>query len=509
MKTQFQYEAGLIESWIESPRTFVREALLMDERLEKVGKRVTHQQEEAIEAIRRLVSAKLKHENNQVLNDNEKKLIKKIGISIMSGKGTGKDAFTSWMILWFLCCFPDALIPCTANTGKQLRNVLWGETYKWLRGSKIESWFVWQAEKIYFKPLDGKKWYAIALTANVRASEDEQAEMLSGLHENHMMVVIDEASGIPDAIFRPLETTLTWPLNFVLMIFNPTRRTGFAVDSQTKFRDEWICLQWNSEDSEIVTREQINRIAKKYGRDSNMFRTHILGLPPEADPDALIPYDWIMDAVDREVDIDPNDPVILGVDVGAGGDPSIIATRWGPKITKLELHNTKNTMELAGWVIIAIDNEDAHGAYIDVIGLGNGVFYRIKEHPDKELTKKVWPIDVRFRAINFIRFEGLRDELWFNLRDQFQERLISIPDDSELIGELSILKYHTSGSGKIRVTGKEEFRRQGKSINKADAIMMSYCPMAQMASKRKHKSVSKRKMVDIPMDCNNFGWLGT
>ncbi len=409
-----------------------------------------------------------------------------------------------------MCCFEDALIPCTANTSKQLRNVLWGEIYKWLRGSRIEKWFVWQAEKVYFKPLGGKKWYAIALTANVKASEEEQAEMLSGLHENHMMIVVDEASGLPNAIFRPLETTLTWPLNFVLMIFNPTRRTGFAIDSQTQNREDWICLQWNSEESEIVSKEHIFRIERKYGRDSNMFRAHVLGLPPEADPDALIPYDWIMEAIDKDIYVDMEEPVSLGVDVGAGGDPSVIATRWGNKITKFEIHNTKNTMELAGWVIIAMDTEGASGAYIDSIGIGNGVYYRIKEHPDREITSRVWPVDVRFRANNFLKYEKLRDELWFFLREQFQEGLISIPNDNELIGELSILKYHTTGSGKVKVTGKEEFRKIGKSINKADAVMMSYSPMAQLSHKKKSKAFpTKRRFRDIPLEEPSYGWLGT
>jgi len=253
----------------------------------------------------------------------------------MSGKGTGKDAFTSWIIKWFLCCFPFCKIPCTANTGKQLKHVLWAEIRKWLRGSNVEDWLVLQSEKVFFKEQGGKEWFAVALTANVKGTKEEQAETLAGYHEENLMVVIDEASGLPDPVFKPLEDTLTWPVNFVLMIFNPTRRTGYAKDSQYKNRKEWICLHWDAEESEIVTRESIEAKERRYGRGSNMFRMTVTGLPPHSDPDTLIPPEWVELAVDRDIGDVSEEPLFLGVDVGAGGDPSIILHRRGNKVERI------------------------------------------------------------------------------------------------------------------------------------------------------------------------------
>ena len=57
----------------------------------------------------------------------EIKMAAKTGVSIQSGKGTGKDAEASWLILWFLICFTNSKIPCTAQTGHQLKDVLWSE----------------------------------------------------------------------------------------------------------------------------------------------------------------------------------------------------------------------------------------------------------------------------------------------------------------------------------------------------------------------------------------------
>src|SRR3972149_2267734 len=141
---------------------------------------------------------------------------------------------------------------------------------------------------------------SVPRTANPRASAEEQRETLSGFHEDYLMVAADEAASIPDVVFEQLETTLTGKVNFCLVVFNPTRRTGFAIETQTRERKRWLCLQWNAEDSPIVTRESIDYKARKFGRTSNQFRVTVLGLPPKADSDALIPYEHVIECVDRD-----------------------------------------------------------------------------------------------------------------------------------------------------------------------------------------------------------------
>jgi len=115
-----------IRRWSKDPEIFIREALGI--------KSLTTQQRDACLAIKDLMWAKIKVGTGKKTTDREKELSKKIGISIMSGKGTGKDALTAMLIIWFLCCFPRPLIPCTAPTGHQLSDVLWSEINKCLCG---------------------------------------------------------------------------------------------------------------------------------------------------------------------------------------------------------------------------------------------------------------------------------------------------------------------------------------------------------------------------------------
>ena len=444
---------------------------------------LTGQQEKGFVELGKLITAKLKAVKQEELTEEEKVYARKIGISIMSGQGTGKDAFASLVCWFFLYCFSNCKIPCTAPTSHQLKDVLWAEMSKWMRKSRsldpkdktgpkiLEHIFELQIERIFLKEKKGKEWFAAARTVNAKASADEQAETLAGFHEDYMLFIIDEASGIPDPVFKPIEGTLTGKLNIVLMIFNPTRSKGFAAESQYGDRERWITLRWNAEESEIVSREHIENMASKYGRDSNPFRIRVLGLPPLSDTDTLIPWDWIMDAVDREITPLKDDPVVKGVDVGAGGDKSVIATRQGGKITKLKRLNTKDTMELVGWVVNEMDIDEAKAAYVDVIGIGQGVVDRLRETHGK----RIYAVDARRTPRNPERFLKTRDELWWNLRERFEEGTISIPDDRELIDQLGSIKYKPDSQGRIKIEGKDEMRRRGmQSPDEADAVCLTF-----------------------------------
>lgn len=461
-------------SWALDPEKFILEALLFEER----GYKLTTQQKEALYSVKMVVWSKKKSNAGEELTAEELMYSKKIGISVMSGKGTGKDAIISMIILWFICCFPEHKIPCTANSGKQLKEVLWAEIGKWLKGSAIEDQVVIQSEKVYVRTADkagdGKKYFATARTVNVKGDADALAATLDGFHCDNMMIVVDEAAGIPDPVFKPFETTLTGPCNFVFMIFNPTRSSGYAVDSHGKNREDWVALQWSAEDSELALlpqfAEQIKRTERKYGRDSNVFRVNILGKPPATDSNGLIPFDWVMEAVDKEMVVDPGDPVMTGVDVGAGGDASIILHRQGGRVEKLQEHNTKDTMLLVGWVKMAADEWESSAVFVDNIGIGLGVYNRLRE-----LGVSVYAVDVR-RVARRERFAKLRDELWWIVREQFELGLISIPNDAELIAELTSIKYEPNDSkGEIKIESKKDMKRRGvASPNKADALCLSY-----------------------------------
>lgn len=232
--------------------------------------------------------------------------------SIRSGHGCGKSSCASWLILWFMCTRPYAKVACTAPTSRQLSDILWSELSKWLRKSVLADEFVIQKDKIFHKEAP-KEWWARAISPSVKASKDEQAETLAGLHGDHLLIVCDEASGIPDPVFIPLEGAMTQLDNKVLLIGNPTRNTGYFYEThfKTGVRENWNKLHWDSRKSTNVTQDMVDYFAKKYGIDSNVFRIRVMGEPPLDSENTLIPLAWAMQCIDNEVTVADDEPLYL------------------------------------------------------------------------------------------------------------------------------------------------------------------------------------------------------
>lgn len=486
-------DVKLLRQWRRSMLRFVLDIIQPEE--------ITGQQRVACEELSKIVNAKVDKSAGKKLTEKEEEYAIKRGISIMSGQGTGKNTWGAWAIIWFLCCFPYPKIPCTAVTGDQIAKNTWAEVHKWMRLSRkdedgtpiLEKWLVWQAEKISWKEAGGKEWFAFPKTANVKGSADEQAETLAGIHEDYMLIFADEATGIADPVFRPLEGTMTGKCNVSILIFNPTRSKGFAINTHTKERKYWVALHWDAEECERVSKDHIAFMEAKYGRDSNAFRIRVSGLPPKDDPGTLIPWDKIMDAVERETELDPNEGSILTVDVGAGGDDSSALHKQGHKVTRIKRFSSPDTMVSTGHVVREINDFDPVVTGIDNIGIGLGVYDRLRE-----LGHKVRAVDVRTKSPQPDKFDRARDYWWWQLREDFMEDLIDIPNDDTLICELSVITYDIDSSGCVKIATKKQIKKDGAEVgvlspNTADALMMQKAFPSGMYRKNKKQSDRYRR----------------
>ena len=108
-------------------------------------------------------------------------------------------------------------------------------------------------------------------------------------------------------------------------------------------------------------------------------------------------------------------------------------------------------------------------------------------------------MNVNTEARDKNRFRRLRDELWWEVREEFESGIISIPDDPALIEELSAFHYKEE-DGIIKVESKEELKARGfDSPNKGDCIMMRryYTPLdVQRMKPSKIDRRSRRELED-------------
>jgi phage terminase large subunit len=506
-------QKDILTIWRENPlewvRAFFGDAILKAQMSRGIQPRtetgLSMQQEAALIRWGKLIRAKYRKGKGLSTTEEEDELATKIGMSIQSSNGNGKD-FLAALINWhFMSTCPMPKVIATANTGKQLKSVYWSELAK-IRSmatkledkidslNRLQIMFEMQSETAFAnipnKDERGKRWFTEAVTINVKATPEEQGEALAGRHEDFMLIIVDEASGIPDAVFKPLERTLTGLVNLCFMIFNPTKNTGYAIDSHKKYRDKWECIQWDALNCENIQQSQIDAL-RKYGEDSPAYRIGVLGLPPLSDSDALIPFEWVQEAINRELIAQSYDPYVAGLDVGGGGDKSVLIIRQAGNVQSINTYNEADTMKTVEWASAIINREEVSCTAVDIIGLGRGVFDRMRQ-----LGCMVKSADSRGKPSKE-RFLNVRAEMYWRLREQFENKTISIPDDPELVNELSAIKSEFSGN-KIKIRDKKEIRKEfGFSPDRADSLAMSFMindDAYRRGQRKQYKSIDYRRV---------------
>lgn len=405
--------------------------------------------------------------------------------TIRSGHGTGKDASASWIICWFLATRPYAKVICTAPTARQLADILWSEISKWMRQSAVADDFVIQKDKIYHKEAQ-KEWWARAVSTNTRASKEEQSETLAGFHGDHMLIVCDEASGIPDPVFIPLEGAMTQEDNKCLLIGNMTQASGYFHESHfhPTISKRWNKLHWRSDQSTNVDPEYPIYMAEKYGIDSDVYRIRVLGDPPTESEDTLIPLAWAEQCIGNDLPREDADPIYLSVDVARKGkDKSVIMPRQGYIIDPWEEFQGMLSDDLIGKIRQKHSDLGAEGIALDEIGIGGPIVDILS---GTFRVPNVIGVNVSSSSSDSTKYHRLRDELWWKVRRNCERGRYSFPDilipggfgknvvmGQVLAEELSSIKYSHNGSI-LKVESKDDMKARGKiSPNIADALCIS------------------------------------
>jgi phage terminase large subunit len=393
-------------------------------------------------------------------------------VSIRAGHGVGKTTFEAWVVLWFMLTRYPYKIPITANSQDQLRDTIWPEIRKWrdrlpapLR-DRIEI----TAERVFLKGI-GENAFAVARTAS-----KDNPEALQGFHEENLLFVIEEASGIEDIVFEVAQGALSTPGAKVVMCANPTRTEGFFYDTHHKLRHRWKTLHVSSLDV-ARARGHVEDIVAKYGLDSNAYRVRVLGEFPRTGDDTVISLELCEAAKVRKVEPNESFRVVWGVDVARfGSDRTALAKRRGNvQIGPVKHWRNKDTMQVAGLIKAEWDttwpHDDRPGEIlVDVIGIGAGVVDRCRE-----LGLPVRGVNVGESPAIAGRYMRLRDELWFRCREWLEARDSRLADDDALISELVSVKYTIPSTGKIVVESKDDMKKRGlDSPDLADAWCLTF-----------------------------------
>lgn len=403
--------------------------------------------------------------------------------SVRSGHGIGKSAVQSWLAIWFLSTRPYPKIPCTAPTQHQLWDILWSEIAKWLRNNPaLANELIWTKEKVYMKG-SPEEWFAVGRTAS-------KPDALQGFHAEHVLYIIDEASGVKDEIFEPVLGALSTKGSRLIMCGNPTRVSGFFYDSFHKHRDQYHTIHVDGRDSSRVDQEFIDKIVDMFGEDSDVFRVRVAGEFPRNEQNVFIPISLVTQAInaDREEHVRPA-RISIGVDVARfGEDDTAIAENIDGDIQPLivrhgqDLYTTADDIvsryrslrqrypKYRGMIYVVVDDTGVGGGVTDILnrekavqGLNRMIVVPVNFSsavPDKEAAK---------------RYADITTWMWACLRDMASSGELRLPNDDVLTGQLSSRKYYFAGTPeKLKLESKESLKKRGiSSPDRADAVALS------------------------------------
>lgn len=253
-------------------------------------------------------------------------------------------------------------------------------------------------------------------------------------------------------------------------------------------RHRYIVRQIDSRSVAVTNKKLHAQWIADHGVESDFVKVRILGQFPSAGTLQFIPSDLVEAASARDTFPNPQDPLIIGVDVARfGDDDSVIYPRIGNDARSFPVRRFKkqDTVIIAGKVIDCIKEFKELGKkcaalFVDGGGVGGGVVDQLRHLGYS-------PVEVNFGATpndsGTYRFKV--DEMWGNMKDALAKRL-AIPADRGENSSGGILKQqltqrefgYTIAGNKINLESKADMKeRLGgdyASPDVADALALTF-----------------------------------
>jgi hypothetical protein len=141
-------------------------------------------------------------------------------------------------------------------------------------------------------------------------------------------------------------------------------------------------------------------------------------------------------------------------------------------VFKVRTMAKKNTMQVAGILAKIIDDDKPVKAFIDIVGLGVGIYDRLVELGYGAIVVGVQASE---RADEDDLYINKRAEMWCRMRDWFAGKPVRVPDNDELQADLVEPGYTYDSKSRIKIESKEQIKkRAGLSPDIADALSMTF-----------------------------------
>ncbi|MHB9857622.1 terminase large subunit domain-containing protein [Streptomyces sp. YIM S03343] len=413
--------------------------------------------------------------------------------AVKSCHGVGKSFLAAQLVAWWLDIHPpgEARVVTTAPTGDQVKAILWSEingafTKAEARGTP----FLGRINETDWKL--GKR-----LIAFGRKPSDYNPHAFQGIHAKYVLVILDEACGVNKQFWTAARAIATGEHCRILAIGNPD-------DPGAEFARVCASTRWNTVKVSafdtpnftgeavpdelremLVSRSYVEEMAQEYGEESPTYISKVLGEFPSDAEDGVVRLSKVRACCrPRETPWAPDrlGPVELGVDMGAGGDETVIRERRGVVVGREWRFRERDPKKAVAQIVEAINESRAVTVKVDAIGIGWGVVGMLQEKESEGWHRAhVVGVNVSESSTDPARFKNLRSQLWWEVGRQLSEDLawdmsgLDEADQERLASQLTAPKYTTDSAGRTVVEPKAETKKRlGRSPDNADALLLAF-----------------------------------
>lgn len=426
--------------------------------------------------------------------------------------GPGKSYIAARLAAWWLDPLVhelgSAFVVTSAPSWPQVQAILWRELRRAHRQAKLPGrttldchWYMGEGKS------DDE------LIAMGRKPADYNEQAFQGLHAEHILIILDEGSGIPSSLWIAVDSLMTSENSRLLVIGNPD-------DPSSDFAKK--CKRWEKEDDGnvirisafdtpaftgeevpdqvkrvLVTKRWVEKRKAEWGEESPLYVAKVLGEFPDVSDDYLITPAMLQRAY--RLDLPGLARGRYGLDIARmGADKSVMYRNRGGQIRFVAEWAKLNTVQSTKRAQEILDRTPFFKipVVVDIIGVGAGVYDNLFA-----MEYEVGGFNGSARPLDPTKFANRRAEVYWNFRKMMENGEIDLDEaDEDLAAQLTSIKWWINGAGKVQLESKEDMKERGlPSPDKADAAVQStvHVGLYESSDSQETKSNAKAETDDL------------
>lgn len=431
-------------------------------------------------------------------------LMKHRRVLVKASHAIGKTHVAAALANWHFDTFNPGLTLTTAPTAAQVNEVLWKEIRKQRRGMPVQA-----SRRRALLGESGSDHYAQGYTA-------ETGEAFQGRHEEHSLLIFDEAVGVPTAFWEAAEGMMNTDHARWLAICNPTDMSSPAYEAEVG--GDWHVISVSALDHPNIALQlagkkpiipaavnlswvesqvhkwctSIEAASRKEGdvewppqsgiwyRPGPLFESRVLGRWP-SQGSMSVWTEVLWSVANKVLPVRKHDVLEMGCDVARFGDDyTTIIARRGPCAIHYETHNGWSTravaerlQQLCRQLVEPGEDPMTIVVRIDDDGVGGGVL-------DQAHGFKFTGVSGASRAIDSSGYPNKRSELWFAVADAASDGrvdLTRLPEEAKaaLRRQAMAPTWKLDSQGRRVVEPKSDTKKRlGRSPDDMDALNLAF-----------------------------------